>query len=194
MGFFTKTVDVIVHGGRKNMLNSTDGRYEKQMRNTKNKEKKLLKSLVLHPHSAIALRSFIEEKYAVQPLSTHDERYKEAFPRVKAYLAEEYADEYLQSWDLEERFQEAQKIPESALSLHFYVYSIPITVNSICLAWLEVYVEEAHDYLSFKTICLEDDEHYLVGQTKREIVNYFGISENDIKERTDRFIQFMGVQ
>lgn len=194
MGLFKKAHVRIF--GEKGFSEGTDGRYEKQAKINRLIEREKEKMIVFHPETPEALAAHILALPGAEELERTDERYESAFLGVKDYLAEEYAWEQLKTKesDAEARFQEAVSLPESVLPVDLHVFNIPIRTNSLLMAWLEVYVEYKHAYLAFKPVALEEEADYMIHRTEKDLINFFGVSEEDRKARNDRYIQYLNVQ
>ena len=164
MGLFgRKKVSVTVHGNQ-SLSEGSDGRYSKQARLNKKAEKKKIKNLVLVPRTTTELCAYIESTYKVTELPKDDEIYKDVA-------------EKLRDWE--------------PLSLH--CYNIVVMQGAAPAAWLEVYIEDQHDYLAFKTIDLECDDTYSVRRVISDIVRYFGAGKEDKKQKNERYIQLCSV-
>ena len=103
----------------------------------------------------------------------------------------DYADYYENK---EVRFREAVMIPPEEFRMHLHVYNIAIMQGELAVAWIEVYVESDHDYLSFKVIHLEFEEHYRIDRVISDIVGYFGASEEDRREGNERYLRLVRYQ
>lgn len=193
MGLFTQKVHVNVHGGHVTM-DTEDGRYDKQVKKKKKLEKLKIKKMVLEKKSPAELRGFIESKYEVEELPSSDDRFKRAYLGIKSHLVEEYRPDLLKETDLEMRYQEAIHVKSSDFPMKLHVYSIPIHTSGMLVAWLEVYVETEHEYLAFKPVKLEYEEHYSIQKVKTEIVNFFGAGKEDKKKKNERYLQYVSVQ
>ena len=217
MGLFSKKkVSVTVHGNS-SLTGGSDGRYAKQARKNRRIAKQKVKQLVLEPHTTAELRGYIESRYGVKELDRSDERYKRAYMNVKAHLVFEHAPElvktpvmampdhppvsendpdyaaYHENEDI--RWREAVMLPAEDFKMHLHVYNISIMQGeSTAVAWIEVYVETDHEYLAFKTIDLEYEDHYRVSRIIADIVKYFGASEADKKAKNERYKQLCSVQ
>ncbi len=218
MGLFglgKRKVNVTVHGANLKSAGA-DGRYGKQVRQAKKAEKKKEKELVLQSHTPAELRAYIEEKYGVEELTPDDARFRKAFSDVKAHLVFLHAPELIPTAEMRKpkhppvsdtdpdyeqwrenqnrRWKEAATVPAKLFTVHLHVYNIPIFLNDIPVSWVEVYIESAHEYLSFKVIDLEYEDHYLTNDTIRDIVRYFGANPADKKAKNERYIQLVSMQ
>ncbi len=202
--------------GNSSLNKGADGRYAKQAKQNRKMEKKKLDQLVLNPHTPAELRGYIESRYQVKELEKSDDRYKRAYMNIKAQMVFTYAPELITTPAAQEpshpprsdsdpdyvnyneteqaRWKEAVMLSPDRFTFHLHVYNIPIFSNEIPVAWVEVYVESEHNYLSFNTIHLEYEEHYLIDRTIADIVNYFSATEEDKKERNERYQQLCSVQ
>ena len=187
MGLFKKKVSVTVHG-YDSKSGGADGRYDKQAKRNRKTEKKKMKEIVFEPHTTAELRGYIEKKYDVSELTRTDERYKAAYMGVKAHLVETYAPERYES------FEQAVMIPPAEFPVHLHVYNLYIHINDLPIAWLEVYVETDHEYLAFRTVPLEFEEHYSIDQAKADIIRYFGAGKEDKKKNNERYLQLVSIQ
>lgn len=164
MGLFgRKKVSVTVHGNESFSAGS-DGRYTKQARKNLKAEKAKIKNLPLEPRSTAELCGYIEDKYGVKELPKDDE------------IVQEVAGK-LSDWE--------------NLSLH--CYNIVVMQGAAPAAFLEVFIEDHHDYLAFRTIDLECDDEYSVRRVKSDIVRYFGAGKEDKKENNERYTQYISV-
>ena len=217
MGLFSrkKVVPVNVHGSD-SVMTGMDGRYSKQARKNKKIEKQKAKALVLEPHTTAELRGYIEEKYGIEELPHSDERYQKAYMGVKAHLVFLYAQDALSTKAIpapnhppvsendpdyaayreneEKRWKEAVMIGADRFPMHLHVYNISVFQGETPVSWIEVYVESDHDYLAFKTIDLEYENHYRTSRIIADIVNFFGASEQDKKAKNERYKQLLSVQ
>ena len=194
MGLFRSKTTVHVMGNRSSD-SGADGRYRKQAKENRRREKEKLKSLVLEPHSTAELRGYIEAKYSVTELPRDDDRYKLAYLGIKAHLVFRDSPELLTTPEMaepnhpphseddpdyraydenrEQRYQEALHLTKEQFPMHLHVYNIPISQGSLPVAWLEVYVETDHEYLAFKVVELEYSEHYSIDRTRKDIIRFF---------------------
>lgn len=192
-----------------------DGRYRKQAKENRRREKEKLKNLVLEPRTTAELRGYIEAKYNVKELERSDDRYKRAYMGVKAHLVFRDAPELIPTPEMkepnhppryendedyaaydenrEQRYREALTISHEAFPMHLHVYNIPISQGSLPVAWLEVYVETDHEYLAFKVVRLEYEEHYTIDRTIEDIVRFFGASEEDQRQKNERYVQYLSM-
>ena len=216
MGLFSKKkVSVTVHGNS-SVSGGGDGRYNKQARKNKKAQKKKARELTLEPHTPAELRGYIEGKYGVKELERSDDRFKRAYIGIKAHLVFTYAPELISTKEMEKpshppvsdkdpdyaayennreaRWQEAVKVNPADFPMHLHVYNISIMQGETPVAWLEVYVETDHEYLAFKPIRLEYEEHYRIDRIKADLVNYFGASKADKKAKNERYLQLVSVQ
>ena len=219
MGLFgigkKRVVPVNVHGSD-SVMTGMDGRYSKQARKNKKIEKQKEKALVLKPHTTAELRGYIEEKYGVRELDYSDERYQRAYMGVKPHLVFTYAKDLPETKEIpkpnhppvsekdpdyeayraneEKRWKEAVMIDAAAFPMHLHVYNISVFRGEIPVSWIEVYIESDHDYLAFKTIDLEYENHYATKRIIADIVNFFGASEQDKKLKNVRYLQLVSVQ
>ena len=199
--------------GNRSSDSGADGRYRKQAKENRRREKEKLKSLVLEPHSTAELRGYIEAKYSVTELPRDDDRYKLAYLGIKAHLVFRDSPELLttpemaepnhpphseddpdyQAYDenREQRYQEALHLTKEQFPMHLHVYNIPISQGSLPVAWLEVYVETDHEYLAFKVVELEYSEHYSIDRTREDIIRFFGASSEDQKAGNERYQQYV---
>ncbi|MBP5254511.1 MAG: hypothetical protein J6Z23_03915 [Lachnospiraceae bacterium] len=213
--FFWKKPTVHVHG-RNSDNEGMDGRYQKQVRRQQKEKELKLKDLPLEPHTVAELRGYIEAAYGVEELEHTDTRYREAFIGVKAHLVELYAPEKLKTpaperpkhpvrsdsdpdyaayyAGKEQRFQEAVLLPVEEFPIHLHVYCIALFQGETPVSWVEVYVERDHAYLAFKVTDLEYENHYRTERVIRDIVNYFGASEEDKAAGNERYVQYCSVQ
>ncbi len=210
-----KKVPVTVMG-LSSMAADSDERYRKQAKRNQEREQKKTEQLRFEPHSTAELRGYIEKKYNTTELERSDERYQRAYMGVKAHLVFRDAPELLTTGELpypehppvsehdpdyeayransDARWNEAVMLPQEKFPVHLHVYNIPIIINEIPIAWLEVYVETDHKYLAFKVIALEYEEHYSIDRIRKDIIDYFGISEQDRDEKNERYLQYLNVQ
>lgn len=210
-----KTAHVNVMGSA-SLSGGSDGRYRRQARENRRIQKEKERDLVLNPHTPAELRGYIEKTYNTTELSRDDDRFKRAYMGVKAHLVLEYAPELLQTEEMEmpahppvsdndpdyllyreneeKRFQEAVRLSREAFPMHLHVYNIPVERNGLSIAWIEVYVESVHEYLAFRRIDLEFEDHYTVDKIIADIVNYFSASEEDRKKKNERYLQLVSVQ
>ncbi len=199
--------------GNRSDESGADGRYRKQARENKRREKEKLKNLVLEPKSTAELRGYIEAKYKVKELARDDDRFRNAFLGVKAHLVFRDAPELLKTPEYPEpnhppesendpdyldynankeaRYQEALRVPREDFPMHLHVYNIPINQGSLPVAWLEVYIETDHEYLAFKVIRLEYEEHYSIDRTIEDIVRFFGAGPDDQAADNERYRQYL---
>ncbi len=202
--------------GLSSMAAGADERYRKQARRNQELEQKKTEHLRFSPHSTAELRGYIEKKYGVTELERSDERYQRAYMGVKSHLVFRDAPELLKTEEMpypdhppasendpdykayrensDQRWNEAVMLPSEKFPIHLHVYNIPIIINEIPIAWLEVYVETDHRYLAFKVIALEYEEHYSIDRIRKDIIDYFGISEQDRDEKNERYLQYLNVQ
>lgn len=218
MGLFgkkKKKVPVNVMG-LSEMAAGADERYRKQaLRNLEKRERKA-ENLRFEPHSTAELRGYIEKKYETKELERSDERYQRAYMGVKSHLVFRDAPELLTTAELpypshppasdqdpdylayreneDKRWNEAVMLPSETFPIHLHVYNIPIIINDLPIAWLEVYVETDHKYLAFKVIALEYEEHYSIDRIRKDIIDYFGITEEDRAAENERYLQYLNVQ
>ena len=164
MGLFGKRkVAVTVHGNT-TLDGGADGRYDKQARKNRKADKKRIKELALVPRTTKELTAYIESTYQVKELPEDDEI-------VKSVLAK------MSDW--------------GAVSLH--CYNIVVMQGTQPAAWLEVYVEDFHNYLAFRIVELECDDKYSVNRAISDIVRYFGAGKDDKKAKNERYIQFINM-
>lgn len=161
--FGRKHVNVTVHGNT-SLGEGADGRYRKQAKANKKAEQEKIRHLRLVPHTAAELRAYIEEKYQVKPLPEDDEIFRDVAGK-------------LSGWE----------------PLSLTCYNIVVMQGAQPAAWLEVYVEDVHSYLAFKAVDLECDDEYAVRQVISDIVRFFGASEEDKKQKNERYIQLCSV-
>ncbi len=216
MGLFgRKKVSVTVFG-KKNFLDQRDGRYDKQVSKNLKAEAKKERKLVLQAHTTAELRGYIEHRYQVEELPKEDERYKEAYMSVKAALLFTYRPDLLRTPTAKEpnhppksdddpdyvlyretedrRYREAIMVSPSEFPLHLHVYNIPLMQGETPIAWVEFYIESTYQYLAYKVIRLEYEDHYMITDTVRDVIMYFGASEKDRKEENERYLQFLRMQ
>ena len=217
MGLFRKKKKVPVNVmGLSTMAAQSDERYKKQaLRNQELTERKT-QALRFEPHSTAELRGYIEKKYGVEELPRTDERYMRAYMGVKAHLLFRDAPELITTEELpypehppvsendpdytayrenaDRRWNEAVMMPADQFPVHLHVYNVPIVINEVPIAWLEVYVETDHKYLAFKVIALEYEEHYSIDRVRKDIINFFGISQEDQEARNERYLQYLNAQ
>ena len=55
-------------------------------------------------------------------------------------------------------------------------------------------METDHKYLAFKVIALEYEEHYSIDRIRKDIIDYFGITEEDRAAENERYLQYLNVQ
>lgn len=199
--------------GNRSSDSGADGRYRKQAKENRRREQEKLKNLVLEPHTTAELRGYIEAKYQVTELPRDDDRYKLAYLGIKAHLVFRDAPELLRTPPMEEpdhpprfendpdyveydrnretRYQEALHLTREQFPMHLHVYNIPINQGSLPVAWLEVYVETDHEYLAFKVIELEYEEHYSIDRTREDIIRYFGAGPEDQAAGNERYLQYL---
>ena len=202
--------------GSASLSYGSDGRYRRQARENRRVQREKERELVLNPHTPAQLRGYIEKTYGVQELSKEDDRFRRAYMGVKAHLVLENAPELLETEEMEmpahppvsdtdpdyvryreneeKRFQEAVRLSKEAFPMHLHVYNIPVERNGLSIAWIEVYVESVHEYLAFRRIDLEFEDHYTVDKIIADIVNYFSASEADRKKKNERYLQLVSVQ
>ena len=210
-----KKVPVTVMG-LSSMAAGADERYRKQAKRNQELELKKTQELRFEPHSTAELRGYIEKKYNTSELERSDERYQRAYMGVKAHLVFRDAPELVETAEMpypdhppaaendpdyaayrenqDRRWNEAVMLPSDKFPIHLHVYNIPIIINETPIAWLEVYVETDHKYLAFKVIALEYEEHYSIDRIRKDIIDYFGISEQDRDEKNERYLQYLNVQ
>ncbi len=217
MGLFgrKKVVPVNVHGSE-SVMTGMDGRYSKQARKNRKLEKQKEKAIVLEPHTIAELRGYIEEKYGVRELEKDDERYQKAYMGVKAHLIFTHAPDILVTQPIpkpnhppvsesdpdyvsyreneEKRWKEAVMIGADLFPMHLHVYNISVFQGETPVSWIEGYVETDHEYLAFRTIDLEYENHYRTSRIIADIVKFFGASEKDRKARNERYLQLLSVQ
>lgn len=197
------------------LASSHDGRYDKQQRKEDRLKGRKEQEMVLDPRTEKELRAYIEEKYQVSELDHTDERYRRAYMGVKSHLVFRDAPEILKTPEMplpdhppvsekdpdylafranqDERFKEAVMLPSSEFSVHLHVYSIPVKVNSILAAWLEVYIESVHHYLAFSTVALEFEEHYSIDKIRNDIIRAYGATEEDREKDSERYRQLVSI-
>lgn len=212
MGLFKKKPSVIVQG-KKDFFDLDSGRYKKLAKKNIKEEAARERELVLKPHTTAELRGYIENQYHTEELPRDDERYKEAYVKIKSALVFTYAEELIPTKPLKKpdhppvsdqdpdykayndneaiREREAMLLSKEEFPMHLHVYNIPLFMGEVPVAWVEVYVESDHEYLSFKVISLEYEEHYMIYDTIADIVNYFSATEQDRKEDNDRYLQLL---
>ncbi len=213
--FGKRKVPVHVSGSRTTSAGA-DGRYGKQARQNRKLAKQKIRNLPLEPKTPAELRGYIEHKYGVGELERTDERYMRAFMGIKAHLVYQNAPELLKTKAVpepdhpplsendpdyalyreteEKRWHEAVMLPADKFAIRLHVYNIPIMQGDVPVSWLEVYVESKYEYLAFKNVTLEYEEHYLVDRVIADIVNYFGAGEADKKAKNERYVQYCSVQ
>ncbi len=214
MGLFRNKTTVHIMGNRSGDFGA-DGRYRKQAKENRRREKEKLRNLVLEPRSTAELRGYIEAKYGVSELRRDDDRYKLAYLGIKAHLVFRDAPELLTTPEMpapnhpprsendpdylacdenrEKRYQEALHLTKEQFLMHLHVYNIPISQGSLPVAWLEVYVETDHEYLAFKVVELEYSEHYSIDRTREDIIRFFGAGPEDQAAGNERYIQYLSV-
>ena len=202
--------------GSASMNGGSDGRYRRQARENRRIQKDIERELELNPHTPAELRGYIENTYQVTELPVEDDRFKRAYMGVKAHLVLNEAPELLETPEMEmpahppvsdndpdyvrfreneeKRFQEAVRLPRDTFPMHLHVYNIPVERNGLSIAWIEVYVESVHEYLAFRRIDLEFEDHYTVDKIIADIVNYFSASKSDKRKKNERYQQLLGVQ
>lgn len=216
MGLFgRKKVSVTVHGNS-SLYTGADGRYLKQARRNRKIAEGKVRNVVLAPHTTAELCRYIEGKYGVSKLEHTDERYKRAYVNVKAHLVFTYAPELITTPKREEpdhppvsehdpdyeayqenedkRWKEAVMVKSDSFRMRLHVYNISVMQGDLAVAWIEVYVEDEHNYLAFKTIDLEFENDYRTSLVIADIVKYFGASEEDRDQFNERFLQLVSVQ
>lgn len=217
MGLFgkKKNVSVTVHGNS-SIIGGADGRYDKQARKNRKAVKQKEKELSLETHTTAELRGYIEAKYGVKEMERSDDRFKRAYMGIKAHLVFEYAPELVKTKEMPEpshppvsdndpdykayreneeiRWQEAVHVPPEEFPMHLHVYNISIMQGELPIAWLEVYVETEHEYLAFKPIQFEYEEHYRIDRIRTDIIKFFGAGPEDKKEKNERYLQLLSVQ
>ena len=183
----------------------------------KNKKRKVPVTVMgLSSMAAGADERYRKQARRNQELERSDERYQRAYMGVKSHLVFRDAPELLKTEEMsypdhppasendpdykayrensDQRWNEAVMLPSEKFPIHLHVYNIPIIINEIPIAWLEVYVETDHKYLAFKVIALEYEEHYSIDRIRKDIIDYFGISEQDRDEKNERYLQYLNVQ
>ena len=197
------------------LSDASDGRYNKQKKKADKARKKQIRQIELNARTCRELCLYIENTYRVEELDRSDERYRKAYMGVKSHLVFREIPDSLPTkamkkpdhpprsendpdyaaWDenREQRFKEAVMLPPEVFKLDLHVYVINITSNDIPVAWLEVYVEQIHEYLAFSIIPLEYEEHYLIDRTIKDIVCYFGASKADKDADNERYNQLLRV-
>lgn len=201
--------------GNRSSDSGADGRYRKQAKENRRREKEKLKTLALEPHSTAELRGYIEAKYGVSELPRDDDRFKAAYLGIKAHLVFRDAPELIATPEMEApnhpprsendpdyraydenretRYQEALHLSREQFPMHLHVYNIPIMQGTLPVAWLEVYVETDHAYLAFKVVHLEYEEHYSIDRTREDIIRFFGAGPEDQASGNERYLQYLSV-
>jgi len=213
MGLFGKKRVPVNVMGYSATTGGADGRYEKQAKENRKAAKQHEKELLLKPHTIAELRGYIEMKYNVTELPPDDERFRAAYAGIKAHLVfrdapelittplpkkpnhppvSDHDPDYEETYAAEDaRWKEAVMLPSDRFPVHLHVYNIPILQNELPVCWLEVYAETDHEYLAFKPIVLEYEDTYQLSRIISDIVNYFGASEEDRKQKNERYVQFV---
>lgn len=166
------------------------------------KRKKAIKSITAVPHTAEELIAYITEKYRAVELSQDAPGFAERRKCCKAGLVQKYAPQALgEPWEMappdfedqeavkeffkkiEEQQEKAARVPEDIFPVDYHIYQIEIPGYGS----LQLEIEKIREYVTDTAYPAGSKEDRALLDIIRDIYLYLGVSEQDIRDCTERY-------
>ncbi len=171
------------------------------------KKHKIEKRICANPHTLQEVILYIKEKYGAKEISKKSYNYQEQYNCVKENLLIQYKPELLGTflevkkpkayneeslkrfWDkMEQRRKKAESISEQEFPMDFRTYKIKISK----LGELRISIETIWGAIDC-SYSGDQKEMKRLGQIAKEIYYYYGVTEEDIKNNSERYTSLVAI-